>query len=253
MAEAGVTHSSDPSRVVHHAEARAWLASNPLPSDAAIVTSLPDVSELAPLSLDEWRTWFVDAAGEVLRAVADDAVSLFYQTDVIEDGTWVDKGYLVQRAAEAVGARMLWHRIVCRLPAGTVHYGRPAYSHLLAFSRGLTLPPHRQRRDVLPSTGEMPWARAMGVAACVEAIGFARDVAGARVIVDPFCGHGTALAVANAMGLDAVGVELSRKRVRKAKALQVDLQASRSLERAFPRVDPSASRQLKRAVPPVDL
>ncbi len=42
-----------------------------------------------------------------------------------------------------------------------------------------------------------------------------------RTVVDPFCGHGTVLAVANALGLDAVGVELSRKRAQKARSLRV--------------------------------
>jgi tRNA G10 N-methylase Trm11 len=41
-----------------------------------------------------------------------------------------------------------------------------------------------------------------------------------RVVVDPFCGYGTILAVANAQGLDAIGVELSGKRVRKARRLK---------------------------------
>ena len=46
-----------------------------------------------------------------------------------------------------------------------------------------------------------------------------------RVVVDPFCGLGTALAVANVMGLDAVGVELSAKRAEKARSLAVRLDA----------------------------
>jgi tRNA G10 N-methylase Trm11 len=37
--------------------------------------------------------------------------------------------------------------------------------------------------------------------------------------VDPFCGLGTMLAVANRRGLDAVGVELSAKRAERARAL----------------------------------
>jgi tRNA G10 N-methylase Trm11 len=38
-------------------------------------------------------------------------------------------------------------------------------------------------------------------------------------VVDPFCGLGTILAVANEHGLDAIGVELSSKRARKARRL----------------------------------
>jgi tRNA G10 N-methylase Trm11 len=39
----------------------------------------------------------------------------------------------------------------------------------------------------------------------------------ARVVVDPFCGFGSILAAANAHGLDAIGVELSRRRAAKAR------------------------------------
>jgi tRNA G10 N-methylase Trm11 len=41
------------------------------------------------------------------------------------------------------------------------------------------------------------------------------------VVVDPFCGVGTVLAVANAHGLDALGVEKHRKRAEQARALLV--------------------------------
>jgi DNA modification methylase len=44
-----------------------------------------------------------------------------------------------------------------------------------------------------------------------------------RTVVDPFCGHGSVLAVANALGLSAVGVELSPKRAKRARNLTIDL------------------------------
>ncbi len=40
-----------------------------------------------------------------------------------------------------------------------------------------------------------------------------------RQVVAPFCGEGLLLAVANRMGLQAVGIELSRKRAEKARRL----------------------------------
>jgi hypothetical protein len=64
----------------------------------------------------------------------------------------------------------------------------------------------------------------MGVRACEVACSYLRDEIGARVVVDPFCGRGTVLAVANEMGLDAVGVELSAKRCKAARALTVQLE-----------------------------
>lgn len=44
---------------------------------------------------------------------------------------------------------------------------------------------------------------------------------GAKCVYDPFCGKGSVLAVANYLGLDAVGVEIAASRARKAEALQV--------------------------------
>jgi hypothetical protein len=145
--------------------------------------------------------------------------SLFFQSDVRHHGQWVDKSYLVQKAAERVGAGLVFHKIVCRLPAGTLTQGRPSYSHLLAFAVGTPVIPKKASADVLPDAGEMPWSRAMGTLACEAACRFLLNETSARRVVDPFCGKGTVLAVANTLGLDALGVELSGKRCRAARKL----------------------------------
>jgi len=209
-------------RSVFCGDGLAWLRENPLPADHSIITSLPDSSELPSLGFEGWRTWFSETSALICRSLAPQAAAIFFQTDVKREGAWVDKAYLVQRGAEAAGSALLWHKVVCRAPAGTATFGRPAYAHLLCFSRALRLEPKHSTADVLPRLGEMTWARAMGVEACVAACRFLATHAGCRVVVDPFCGLGTALAVANALGLDAVGVELSRKRTDRAKLLQVE-------------------------------
>ena len=61
----------------------------------------------------------------------------------------------------------------------------------------------------------------MGVAACRVACQFIRDETDSQTIVDPFCGRGTLLAVANSMGFDAVGVDVGKQRVKSARALVV--------------------------------
>ena len=65
----------------------------------------------------------------------------------------------------------------------------------------------------------MSWARAMGSDACnaaveyVLAAGLGDEEGGEPpVVFDPFCGCGSVLAAANAYGVEAVGVELCRKR-----------------------------------------
>jgi hypothetical protein len=92
---------------------------------------------------------------------------------------------------------------------------------LLGFSRGVNVRRERPRTDVLPSTGEMLWSKGMGVDACLDAVRFVLDHTSSRCIVDPFCGLGTVLAVANALGLDAVGVERVARRAQRARNLRI--------------------------------
>lgn len=212
-----------PTRLVHHGDGVAWLARTPLPDDHAIVTSLPDLSEVRSLDAAGWRRWFIDAVALACRQVSDESVAVFFQTDVKRDGRWIDKGFLAALGAEAAGSHLLWHKVVCRAPVGTVTPGRPSYAHLLCFSRARRIDPARSFADVLPRLGEMTWARAMGVEACAATCRFLQEERGFRTVVDPFCGVGTMLAVANAFGFDSVGVELSAKRAAQARALVLDV------------------------------
>lgn len=205
-------------RTVHQTDGVAWLRASTLPADHALVTSLPDSSELR-LSLPAWQSWFVETAELVCRAASPEAVAVFFQTDVKRDGTWVDKSFLLQLGARAAGVALLWHKIVCRAPAGVATFGRPSYAHLLCFSRALRVEPGRSLPDVLPRLGHMTWARAMGLDACELTCRFLLEQTRCRTVVDPFCGVGSMLAVANAHGLDAIGVERSARRAARARVL----------------------------------
>ena len=220
-----------PTRDVVDAEARAWLDRTPAPPHASVITSMPDLSEMreqasgfaeVPQGLPRWRTWFVDTARQIVRWVPPDGVAMFFQSDIRVEGALVDKGYLVMRAAEEEGARVLWHKIVCRRPPGSISMGRAGYSHLIGVTRGAIPPMRKPGPEVLADAGFMPWSRAMGVDACRLACRYLIENTETRVVVDPFCGKGTVLAVANAMGLDAIGVELSSKRRKAARALVID-------------------------------
>jgi len=211
-----------PRRDVHRAEALAWLASHPSEPDGSVITSLPDFSEVLELGFRDWQSWFVSAAKAVIDWVSPTGVAIFFQTDVKKQGVWIDKAYLVLRAAEETSARLLWHKIVCREPPDTVSHGRAGYSHLLCFSKYAGAKSLSQSPDVLAEPGFKPTEKAMGVRACRLACGFVLERTAARTIVDPFCGHGTVLAVANAMGLDAVGVDRSARCCRAARRLILD-------------------------------
>jgi hypothetical protein len=187
-----------------------------LPDDHAVFTSLPDRMELPHLGFAGWRTWFIDTVALVCCTIGDHAVAIFYQTDVHHDGRWIDKSHLVMLGAEAAGSAVLWHKIVCRVTPGNAAFGRPGYAHLVCVSRERRVDMSLSTPDVLPALGVMSWSRAMGSAACDAAMRFIITT-GARTVVDPFCGQGSALAAANAHGLDAIGVELSKRRSIKAR------------------------------------
>lgn len=210
-----------PSRIVHCGDAIAWLQAQDILRGCSAITSLPDTSELPELSLDEWRAWFVRAAALVMAKVPDEGVAIFYQTDIKKAGVWIDKGYLCSKAAEQAGYTTLWHKVVCRAAPGTLTFGRPAYSHMLCFSRGLRSNLAKATPEVLPDAGPAPWTRGMGAEACAAACRFVLENTATRTIVDPFCGRGSVLAVANALGLAAVGVEISPKRARQARNARV--------------------------------
>lgn len=219
-------------RTVHCADALEWLAAEPVVSGRAFVTSLPDVSEVG-LALEPWKAWFRRAAAAVIGRVPPDGVAIFFQTDIKDRGLWVDKGYLVHRAADDVGAELLWHRIACRLPPGTHGLGRPGYSHVMCFSRGFRPAGAVSMPDVLADSGEKLWVRGIGWIATAHALGFVRRHTPAHTVVDPFCGKGTFLAAANASGLDAIGVDRSPARCRNARFLdRVPEEARRFLTRA---------------------
>ena len=208
-------------RTVHTADALQWLRDNPLGDDAAILTSLPDAVEFTHRDTERWRTWFLDAAELVLRSTPTRSACVFFQTDVKRDGVWIDKAFLVQQAAAAAGVSLLWHKVVCRAPAGMPTFGRPGYAHLLCFSRELRDAVDAAVADVLPDLGGQVWTRGMGISAAHRAITWLRDRANARTIVAPFCGVGTALAVANGLGMAAVGIERNPARAEQARSLQL--------------------------------
>jgi len=208
-------------RIVHHADAIVWLRGQGRLQGSSVITSLPDVSEVG-MNLTDWRGWFEDAAALVMQSIDPLGVAIFFQSDIKHAGHWIDKGALVTRSAERVGLGMLFHKIVCRRPPGTSGFGRASYAHMLGFAKW----PLREtyaRVDVLPDGGSKPGVKSMGVKACLDACQFVKKETATRTVLDPFCGFGTVLAVANALGLDAVGVDIAARMCRQARELQVDV------------------------------
>lgn len=206
-------------RTVHTADALEWLKQSRVGPGHSFVTSMPDFSEFTGVTLTEWKTWFIAAARLVLHACPDDGIVMFYQTDIKVEGAWVDKGFLCETAAAETNHNLICHKIVCRAPANSVTFGRPGYSHLLGFSKNVKPELKYGLTDVLNEAGETTWTRGMGRKACELACQYIRHHTNSHTIVDPFCGHGSILLVANEFGFHSIGVEISRKRARVARNL----------------------------------
>ena len=209
-------------RVVVRGEALSWLDDHPAQPGASVVTSLPDLSEVPERGFEGWKTWFIVAARHVIRWLPPRGVAIFFQSDIRRGGAWVDKGYWILRAADEEAAHLLWHKIVCRKPPGTIAHGRATYSHMICVAPDLPDPPRKPGPDVLLDAGYMPWSKAMGVDACRLACRFLREETSTGTVVDPFCGRGTILAVANSMGFDSIGIDVSARACRHARELVID-------------------------------
>lgn len=207
------------SRIIHCQDALDWLRSYSPSEGVSFVSSMPDISEFSGWSLERWQEWFMSTAELILSRTSDDGVTIFYQSDIKYEGTWVDKGHLCQKAAEKLGHKLLWHKIICRTAPGTVTFGRPAYSHILCFSKNLRVDPAHSTADVLAVMGEKTWERGMGSEACKMIAQFISERTKSHTMVNPFCGEGSMIKAAEACGLHAVGIERSPKRAARAQNL----------------------------------
>ena len=211
-----------PTKTVVQSEALEWLARTRLTANQAIVASIPDSAELPNPAFEPWKAWFSQVAERVLGSAHPASPVIFYQSDVRHGGTWVDKGFLVEQAAQKVGAELLLHRIVCRQPAGTTTFGRAAYAHLLLFSRSLRTTRRFAYDHVIPDGGPAVWIRGIGLHSCAAIVEMIRQESACDTLVHLFCGKGLLLEVARLHGLHAVGIDLSKRQCRQARSLTLE-------------------------------
>lgn len=202
-------------RTIYCQDAIPWLASHKKLD--SIVTSIPEMDEVK-LTFKEYVPFFRNVARLCLEAVKDKGYCIFLQTDRKYKG-WVDKSYLISDEANKLGIRMIWHKIALRTEVGKADLFRPTYSHMLCYSKegaiGIPVTDVVQR-------GEVTYANGFGIDAVKLVIEFLKKHK-IKSVVDPFVGSGTVAAVANAMGLKAVGVDIDKKQCVKAKALQINM------------------------------
>jgi hypothetical protein len=213
-------------RSIFQEDAIQWLKDKESIPGESYFASLPDYSEFPNLSLIEWKNWFQETASLILQKTAENDVTIFFQSDIKHEGKWVDKSYLCQKAAEEIGHELLWHKVACRAPAGVTTFGRPAFSHILCFSKNFTLNCDQSTPDVLPEMGEKSWQRGIGLKPALMIAKFIKENVKSHTLINPFCGEGAMLACANHQGMEAIGIEKGKKRAERAQLIKVSEDSS---------------------------
>jgi len=204
-----------------------WLNQYQSNKGESIIASLPDVSEFSGMDIEDWKKWFIETSALILSKTDPDSVTLFYQTDIKHQGVWIDKAFLCQLAAHQLNISQLFHKVICRIPAGKTTFGRPSYSHILAFSKNQKINSALSTPDVIPSMGEKTWERGMGVEACLFIKDFLLRETNTHTLIHPFCGEGLMLQIANKSGINGIGIEKSKRRALKARSIVFDLDTKR--------------------------
>jgi hypothetical protein len=221
-------------RTVHCEDAVKWLQASSEPLQGSVFCGIPDIAdvygfipsdELAERARD-YQRWFIDTLRSIFSRIQSGQCVIFSQTDgrvIDKDGTvvsWLDKAHLCSTQAESFDCQLLWHKIAIDSTA-SVSSHRPCYTHLLCFGKEFRYHTSQFLTPDVIERGTMTWDKATGLEACVLCIAFLRYVVNATCIINPFCGQGTILAVADYFGVPSVGIEIMAKRARKAQCKDV--------------------------------
>jgi len=223
--------SFSPKRTVLNADAIKWLKEQDLLC-GSVVTGIPDYSEVG-MEVHEWKSWFVDACCLILSKLDENECAIFIQTDVKfkqdEQFEWIDKSYLCNKACEqSACTTLVWHKVVAfnsdidNKHKKYIYYGKLAgYSHLLCYRKNIKH--HTETFPDIIFRGDQIWEKGSGFNACMMVIQYVKHFNNCcKCIIDPFCGKGSVLAVANFLGLDSFGIEIKPALSRKAMNLSVN-------------------------------
>lgn len=185
-------------------------------TDGAIFTSIPDASEIG-VPLKDYEEWFGTAA-DLCFNYSGGRPSVFFQTDRKGQGVWLSKARWLMEWAERRKIRLLAHKIVLRRSVGATDLHRPGYSHLLMFG-GDKVKPGKASPDVLQQ-GPTLYDNGIPFNAVLVGLNFIAKQAllPPMPVIDPFCGRGTIPYLAEAVGLNSIGVDIDESQVKLASA-----------------------------------
>lgn len=196
------------------ADALEWLPAR-VGACGAVATSPPDAGELG-MAVADYRPWLEMVAALCIAATSQGRPTTFYVTDRKAGGTWHSKAGLLMRVAAETGRYIVWHKIALRRAPGVPDLHRPTYSHLLCFGDE-DVRPGAATADVIVR-GPVLYPNGTGAAAAAVAV--AHAALSGPDLTDPFCGYGTIPRAADAIGMDAIGVDIDPAMIGRARLRQ---------------------------------
>jgi len=200
-------------RTVVCSDAHKWLINNY--NNKAIITSLPDMEEVG-MDVKDWGNWIKKTCSLIVDSLDDKGIVIFYQTDRKYKGKVLDKKTLISNEFIKLGYNNIFNKIVLKQKPETINLFRPTFTNLFGFSKKITS--GKSTPDVI-NCGKMIYKNAMGLNACKIAIEFIESKIETDIIIDPFCGQGSILKIANEMGFNSIGVDILKKQCLKAEKL----------------------------------
>ena len=198
-------------RIVICSDAHIWLNNNK--NNKAIITSLPDMEEVG-MDVNDWVNWIKKTCKLIIDSLDDNGIVIIYQTDRKYKGRILDKKTLISNEFIKLGYNNIFNKIVLKQKPETTNLFRPTFTNLFGFSKKITS--GKSTPDVI-NCGKMIYKNAMGLNACKTSIEFIKSKIDTNIIIDPFCGQGSILKIANEMGFNSIGVDILKEQCIKAK------------------------------------
>lgn len=187
------------------ADAFEWLLANR--DQGSILTSLPDASEIGLTDLNKYDDWVRRAATEIFASASEGCPVIFIQTDRRKDGRQFSKANLLINIAQEQGWFLLWHKIELTAEVGKSNLYRPTFRNMICFGRG-KMSAGQATPDVVAKSKRL-YDMAFGFEAARACLEFCKKFS--NHVLDPFCGYGTVLHVAEELGMNSVGVDIDPK------------------------------------------
>jgi DNA modification methylase len=192
-----------------------WLSDQTDNSLDNIVSGIPDLAEMQ-LTLEEYIIFFKKAVDLIFKKTKSNGYVVLIQTDRKHNKQWLDKSSIINKIAEDNNIPLRWHKIILNRKVGSIHLQRPTYSHFLCFSKDNG--PGNNIPDVILGDKKL-YKNATYLNVAEMAIKFILLYSRNKMVVDPFVGQGTIVAMANKYKMNSIGIDIDNNQCEKSRKL----------------------------------